>query len=109
MPDITPTKYTKELADALKARGLEVELEHWDGHKHVDIYLPKAAIYIEIDGLQHITNSLQIEEDFLRDYYSDLEKFNTIRIPNELISKYKNAIANAITKVAADKQLNSKK
>ena len=102
MPNITPTKYTKDLAEALIAKGLEVELEHWDGHKHIDIYIPKGAIYVEIDGLQHVTNPLQIEEDFLRNYYSDLEKFRTIHIPNQLIPGYKEKIAEAIFKVASD-------
>lgn len=41
------------LAAALKKRGVELELEHWDGHKHVDIYIPKDHLYIEVDGVPH--------------------------------------------------------
>lgn len=106
MPKLIVTKYTQELADALIARGLEVELEHWDKHKHIDIYIPVGRLCIEIDGIQHLTNSLQIEEDFLRTYYSSLEQLGTIHIPNELIIKYQDQIADAITKVAHDRQNN---
>ena len=40
------TPQTIALAEALEKRGVEFELEHWDGHKHVDMYIPKAQIYI---------------------------------------------------------------
>lgn len=104
MPNIVPTKFTEELANALRAKGLEIELEHWDGHKHIDIYIPKAAIYIEIDGLHHFTNPDQIEADFKREYYSEMEKLDTIHIPNELIFEHIAMISDAIVEVARRRQ-----
>lgn len=64
------TKQTLELANALQKRGIYLELEHWDGHKHVDIFVPKARIYIEVDGPLHDIKPKQLVSDFNRDYFS---------------------------------------
>lgn len=106
MPNINPTKYSKDLADALRLRGLNVEEEHWDGHKHVDIFIPSASIYIEVDGLQHFTNPDRIEADFKRNYFSDWNNVNTIHIPNELIIEHLDSISNAIVEVVKNRDLN---
>ena len=45
-----PTPQAQALHDALVARGIECELEPWDGHKHVDLGIPRAKINIEIDS-----------------------------------------------------------
>ncbi len=93
------TKQTLELAEALRERGVYLELEHWDGHKHIDIYIPKAAIYIEVDGIQHDTKAKQTISDFNRDYFSSKEGFFTKHITNEEIENHLESIANAITQV----------
>lgn len=100
MPNIEPTKQVLMLADALRQRGVTLETEHWDGHKHVDIYIPKDNIYIEVDGLSHSTNVKQIIADFNRDYFSFKESFFTKHITNELIENHLDEIADAITEVA---------
>lgn len=100
MPVITPSKYSLELAQALRDRGLFIWVEHWDGHKHVDICIPEAKINIEIDGLHHFTNPEQIEADFKREFYSEESKIDTIHIPNELILGHLDKIADAISEVA---------
>ena len=81
MPNIKPTKQVVMLADALRKRGVILEIEHWDRHKHVDIYIPAGRIYIEVDGVNHFTDMRQIMSDFQRDHYSDDDGFHTLRIP----------------------------
>jgi very-short-patch-repair endonuclease len=99
MPNITPTKQVLMLADALKQRGIILELEHWDGHKHIDIYIPNCNLYIEVDGLQHSTDVKQIISDFNRDYFSSKDDFFTKHITNQLIENHLAEIANAIAQV----------
>ncbi len=91
------TKQTLKLAEALKKRGVHLELEYWDGHKHVDIFIPKARIYIEVDGVQHDTKKKQVISDFNRDYFSHKEGFFTKHITNEEIEEHLESIADAIT------------
>ncbi|MBP6858780.1 MAG: DUF559 domain-containing protein [Candidatus Pacebacteria bacterium] len=100
MPNITPTKHVILLAEALKKRGVEFKLEHWDGHKHIDIYIPKDNLYIEVDGLRHYTDHDQIIADFNRDYFSFKDGFFTKRITNELIDGHAEQIVDAIATVA---------
>lgn len=103
MSNVTPTGQVHLLADALRQRGIEVKLEHWDGHKHVDIAILDASIYIEIDGLHHFTNPVQIKADFKRTHFSDSAHFDTVHIPNELIDEHVERIADAIAHVAKER------
>lgn len=100
MPKNIPTKQTEALAEALKKRGVEIEIEHWDGHKHVDIYIPKDNLYIEVDGLQHQTKPKQIISDFNRDYFSFKDGFFTKHITNESVQSHLEEIADAIAHIA---------
>lgn len=100
MPNIKPTKYVLMLADALKQRGVILEVEKWDGHKHVDIYIPNDNLYIEVDGLPHSTNVKQIIADLNRDYFSFKDGFFTKHITNELIENHLDEIADAIATVS---------
>lgn len=99
MPNIIPTKQEVLLAEALRKRGIDLETEYQDGHKHIDIYIPKVKIAIEIDGLQHFLDPRQVSSDFHRDYYSNKEGVFTKHIPNELIESHLDQIAEAIVKV----------
>ncbi len=94
-----PTKQVIALNQALKKMGIKTELEYCDGHKHVDIAILSAKIYIEIDGLHHFIDPRQIEADFKRNHFSDGDDFKTIHIPNELIDRHLDSIAGAISKV----------
>jgi very-short-patch-repair endonuclease len=96
-----PTEKTIVLNNALRAVGIETVLEHFDGHKHVDIYIPKGKIYIEIDGAQHYTSAFQMQTDFDRDHHSDDDGFHTLRIPNEVVDKQAIKIARAIRKMVS--------
>lgn len=93
------TEQAKNLYQALVNEGVEASLEHWDGHKHVDICIPGSKIYIEVDGAQHLTNPSQIARDFMRDHYSDEDGFNTLHIPNEVIDSNLPKVVKAITKL----------
>ena len=94
-----PTKWAVKLNEALNTVGVETKLEHSDGHKCVDIFIPKGNIYIEIDGIQHYTSAFHLSTDFVRDHYSDDEGFHTLRIPNEIVDKAAIKIARAIKKM----------
>jgi len=99
-----PTKYAKMLYDALKKRGIKSELEVWDGHKHIDLSIDWADLDVEIDGIQHFTDPNQIHSDLERSYWSqERDDFDTIHIPNTLLSSHLNQIADAIAKVARER------
>lgn len=100
MPNNKPTKHVIMLAEALRGRGVKLELEHYDGYKHVDIYIPKDNLYIEVDGMHHITRPNRIISDFNRDYFSFKDGFFTKHITNEAIETHLNEIADAIAIVA---------
>ena len=100
MANITPTKQVTMLVDALRNRGVDLKVEHWDGYKHVDIYIPIDRLYIEVDGLTHSTDPKKIISDFNRDYFSFKDGYFTKRITNELIENHLEQIADAIAKVA---------
>ena len=99
MKNTTATKEAKELYAALKKKGIKCILEYYDGKKHVDICIPEAKIYIEVEGLQHFTNPRQIIADLKRDYYSGRENIFTFRVTNQLIQTHLEEIADAIAEV----------
>ena len=92
-----PTQHAQKLAIALMARGLEIQTEYWDGHKHVDLYVPAGRLYLEVDGTPHYTLPKQLIADFKRDYFSFKEGFLTKHITNEAIDSHLDEIADAIT------------
>jgi hypothetical protein len=104
MPNITSTPQALRLAEELNKRGVKTILEHWDGHKHVDIFLPDVPLNIEINGLQHYTNPVQIISDFNRVYYSDQSKCHTLSLTNQLIETHLHEIADAISRITIPKQ-----
>ena len=99
MSNIRPTKEALLLNEELNKAGILTELEHWDGHKHVDIYVPSGKLYIEIDGLSHYTNVNQISSDFRRDHYSEVEGFKTFRIPSMVVSMKLKELTAAILEI----------
>ena len=95
-----PTKQVDLLAKALLKRGLVPQIEYYDGHKHIDIALIEAKLFIEVDGLQHLLNPDSIISDFKRDHYSDGDDYSTFRIPNSVVDKSCEKLADAIAEVA---------
>jgi very-short-patch-repair endonuclease len=99
------TKYSRVLWAALDKRGVRSITEYPDGHKTIDIAIPEARLYIEVDGIQHLNNPEQIIKDFKRDYYSQREGFYTLHIHNDDIKNHLNSIADAIVDVVRGRQL----
>lgn len=99
MSNIKITPQEQSLYDCLIQKGVQAKLQYWDHHKHVDIAILDAKIYIEVDGLQHLTIAQQIEHDFIRDGYSKKDGFDTIHISNKEIEDNLEEISNAIVKV----------
>ncbi|MFM2357997.1 MAG: hypothetical protein RJA61_734 [Candidatus Parcubacteria bacterium] len=100
MPNVTPTRHTQLLIDALINKGVELKVEHWDGHKHIDIYIPKDKLYIEVDGVHHVTRPETVIADLNRDYFSFKDGFFTKHITNEAIETNLEEIVEAITHIA---------
>lgn len=96
------TPQVMALVEALRERGVYVEREHSDGHKHIDIFIPEAKIYIEVDGAQHDMRPKQVFADLNRDYFSAKEGFFTKHITNQEIENHLETIANAIAKVVKE-------
>lgn len=94
--EIRATTYAKKLYNELKKKGIDCELEKNDGYKRVDIAIPSAKLYIEVDGKQHSTNPKQIESDFMRDEYSRKNGFVTKRYTNNEIKHHLNEIVDAL-------------
>jgi hypothetical protein len=105
MPTFKVTPEAKQLFDKLIEEGVFAELEYWDGHKHVDIHIPSAKLYIEVDGVQHFTNPDQIASDFLRDHYSDDAGYSTFRIPNEIVREKLDMVLKAILKIVSERDV----
>lgn len=89
----------RKLHSALLQRGVEVEIEKWDEHKHIDISIEEAGLYIEIDGDDHYTDADTIMRDLKRDYFSNEEGYDTIHIPNFIIDEQIDAVADALCEV----------
>jgi len=91
----------QKLHAALICVGVEAHLEYYDGHKCIDIFVPKAKLYIEVDGKQHSTSAFQIQTDFERDHGSDDAGFHTMHISNQMAVTDTIKIARAIKKIVS--------
>jgi very-short-patch-repair endonuclease len=89
---------------ALKEKGINCELEAYDGKKHVDISIPEAKLNIEIDGLHHSINPEQLSVDLQRDEYSALSGFSTKRYTNKEIEEHLEEIVDALVKVVEQRK-----
>jgi len=85
------------LKNALEYRGVIVEVEKWDGHKHIDLVIHRARMNIEVDGRQHYMDPFQILRDLSRNFHSTRKGYDTIHIPNMFIREDLNKIADALT------------
>ena len=90
------TPQALRLSKALHDLRVEYELEHYDGYKHVDIAIPSARLYLELDGTQHAFNPKQMIADDERDKHSQKSGWTTKRIPNVWIDKDANRLASSI-------------
>ena len=95
-----PTDEACALKEALEQKGVLVRLETYDGYKHVDLCIPKAKLDVEVDGIRHLTDPYQIVADLHRGYYSHIDGYNTMHIPNELIHSHLKEIAEALAEAS---------
>ena len=101
----TITHQAVELSEALRERGINNEREHGDGHKHVDIYIPEAKLYLEVDGEYHLLKPEHLYRDLQRDACSHKDGIDTIRIPNFYVENYLDELAISIAEVARKRQV----
>jgi very-short-patch-repair endonuclease len=95
-----PTLEARTLKEALQQLGVHVLLEVDDGHKKIDLGIPKAKLNIEVDGIQHLTNPHQILADLNRGYYSNKLGYATMHIPNEMIKIHLKEISEALAQAS---------
>lgn len=78
----TVTPQALKLSNALKSYDVVHTLEYSDGHKHIDIAIESAKLYLELDGSQHAFSPKQMCSDDERDKHSLKAGYTTKRIPN---------------------------
>ena len=100
------TKTQRDLYFELKKRGLFPEFESFDGHKHVDIAIHDAKLYIELDGDHHFSDPEQLEADILRDQFSMDEGYTTRRFSNREVDDNLHKIADCLTVVCRHRKHN---
>ena len=94
------SKQARLLHSALVQRGVDAEIEKWDSHKHIDISIEGAGLYIEVDGDDHYTNPDTISRYLERDYFSNEGGYDTLHFPNHIIDSQLDKVADAIAEVA---------
>lgn len=94
-----PSQQAQRLYEALLERGIKCIPEYSDGHKHVDIAVVKAKLYIEVDGLNHFTDADQINRDLKRSHFTDGDDFRTFYVTNQILKYYLNSVVDALVKV----------
>jgi very-short-patch-repair endonuclease len=72
------------VADDYSFSSNDLELEKWDGHKHIDLAIVKAKLNIEIDGSQHHFNPRVAFANLKRAEYS--QKKDTARYEFQILS-----------------------
>ncbi len=90
------TRQAVKLRRLLGERKIKARLEHWDGAKHVDLFIPAAKLNIEVDGSQHFLDAAQILSDLRRDCASCRINAYTFRVPNTIIERYADELADTL-------------
>lgn len=91
-----PSEQAERLYQALRKKGIIAVKEQWDVFKHIDINIPTAKLYIEVDGINHFTNPDQILRDFDRSHYSDVDGHRTFYVTNQIIDTHLNEVVEAL-------------
>ena len=104
----TVTPESLKLSRALTNLEVEHTLEAYDGHKHVDIAIESAKLYIELDGSQHGFSSKQMLADDERDKHSLKAGYATKRIPNSWVNGNVDKLALSIARLADKREIELK-
>jgi very-short-patch-repair endonuclease len=101
----TSTPQATVLKQELEKRGIIVEAEKWDGHKHIDLIIARAQLNIEVDGKHHYQDARQMLSDLKGAHYSERKGWDTVRIPNALIDNESDLhqVADALAIVATER------
>jgi len=91
--------HAQKLYDALKRRGVYCELESYDDHKHIDISIRDAKLYIGVDGKHHSLDPEQLHVDLVRAEESQKKGFATKRYTLGEIDKNLEGIADTLAEV----------
>lgn len=94
------TPHARRLYNELQKQGIKCEPEEEDGHKSVDISIPWANLYIEVDGKHHVFSPKQLSADIQRSHWSKKDGIDTIHIPNQQIEEDVVKVARSIAEVA---------
>ena len=94
-----PSRQAQRLYDALIKKGVECIPEYSDGHKHVDIAVLQAKLYIEVDGINHFIDPEQINRDLKRSHFTDGDDFRTFFVTNQILKYYLKDVVDALVKV----------
>ena len=89
-----------KLSNALNNLDVKHKLEYDDDHKHVDIAIEWAKLYLELDGAQHAFSPKQMCVDDERDKYSQKAGFTTKRIANVWVDRDVDRLALSIASLA---------
>ena len=92
-----PTPEEILLEEALRDEGLNITPQFSDKElKVVDLRSVEAKVDIEVDGLQHLLNPIQINRDLDRSYYSQKDGYTTLHVPNREVHTHLKKIAHSI-------------
>ena len=83
------TSEARDLGFKLMERGVPLEFEKYDRHKHIDIAIVQKKVNIEVDGKHHNLSKKQALSDLKRTYHSFKKGYLTLRIPNSLVKDKK--------------------
>lgn len=92
----TVTPHALKLSKALRSFDVPHTLEYSDGHKHVDIAIESAKLYLELDGSQHAFSPKQMCADDERDKHSLRAGYTTKRITNAWVDQNVDKLAASI-------------
>ena len=100
----TVTPHALKLSKALRSYDVQHKLEYSDGHKHVDIAIESAKLFLELDGSQHAFSPKQMLADDSRDKHSQRAGYTTKRIPNAWVDQNVEKLAANIAMLVQKRQ-----
>jgi len=98
-PVAKATPQAVKLSYALTKRGIRNNLVTHDAIRHVDISIPWARLFIELDFQQQVFDEKQLHADLEREVY-DQEDISTVKVPNALVDQNVDAVADSLAKFA---------
>ena len=100
-----PTKYEIRLFRKLKELGIECILKYWNGEKYIDIAIPGARLYVEINGshLHYTYRNSRIEES--GETSMDMDDFVTVCVEMDDLRDEPEEVAVWLARIAKARSL----